>query len=60
MLNAAIAKVNVAKGLGSAQPTLVARLSTDITPLQQLDQKIRSDATGKQAARTTTTSTTSS
>ena len=49
-LNAAIAKVNAAKGLGTGQATLVAYLGTDITPLQQLDQKIEGDATVKQAA----------
>jgi hypothetical protein len=27
------------------------KANTDITPLQQLDQKIQSDATGKQAAQ---------
>jgi len=49
-LNAAIAKVNAAKGLGSGQATLVTHLGTDITPLQQLDQKIQGDATVQQAA----------
>ena len=50
-LNAAIAKVNAAKGLGSGQATLVALLGTDNTPLRQLDQKIRADTTVKQAAQ---------
>jgi hypothetical protein len=50
-LNAAIAKVNAAKGLGSGQSTLVAYLGTDNTPLPQLDQKIQGDATVKQAAQ---------
>ncbi len=50
-LNAASAKVNAAKGLGSGQPTLVAHLGTDITPLQQLDQKIQGDATVRLAAQ---------
>ena len=49
-LNAAIAKVNAAKGLGSGQATLVTYLGTDVTPLQQLDQKIQGDATVQQAA----------
>ena len=50
-LNAAIAKVNAAKGLGSGQATLVAYLGTDIAPLQQLNQKIQGDTTVKQAAQ---------
>ena len=50
-LNSAIAKVNAAKGLGSGQPTLAAYLGTDITPLQQLDQKIQGDTTVQQAAQ---------
>ena len=50
-LNSAIAKVNAAKGLGSGQPMLAAYLGTDITPLQQLDQKIQGDTTVKQAAQ---------
>ncbi len=49
-LNAAVAKVNAAKGLGSGQATLVTYLGTDISPLQQLNQKIQGDATVKQAA----------
>ncbi len=36
-LNAAIAKVNGAKGLGAGQGTLVSYLGTDIVPLQQLE-----------------------
>ena len=50
-LNAAIAKVNAAKGLGSGRATLVVYLGTDIAPLQQLDQKIQGDTTVKQAAQ---------
>ena len=50
-LNAAIAKVNAAKGLGSGQATLVAYLGTDITPLQQLDTTIQGDTTVQQAAQ---------
>jgi hypothetical protein len=49
-LNAAVAKVNAAKGLGSGQATLVTYLSTDISPLPQLNQKIQGDATVRQAA----------
>jgi hypothetical protein len=49
-LNAAVAKVNAAKGLGSGQATLVTYLGTDISPLQQLNQKIQGDATVRQAA----------
>ena len=49
-LNAAIAKVNAAKGLGSGQATLVTYLGTDIAPLQQLDQTIQGDTTVQQAA----------
>jgi hypothetical protein len=48
-LNAAIARVNAAKGLGSGQGTITAYLGTDIGPLQQLNQRIQSDATIKQA-----------
>ena len=44
-LNAAIARVNAANALGSGQAALVAYLGTDVTPLQQLDQKIGGDAT---------------
>ena len=50
-LNSAIAKVNATKGLGSGPPMLAAYLGTDITPLQQLDQKIQGDTTVKQAAQ---------
>ncbi len=50
-LNAAIARVNAANALGSGQAALVAYLGTDVTPLQQLDQKIGGDATVQQAAR---------
>jgi hypothetical protein len=49
-LNAAIAKVNAAKGLGSSQTTLVSHLSADIAPLQQLNQTIQGDTTVRQAA----------
>jgi hypothetical protein len=50
-LNAAIAKVNAAKGLGSGQETLVSYLGNDSAPLQQLDQTIQGDATVQQAAQ---------
>ena len=50
-LNTSIAKVNAAKDLGSDQATLVTYLGTDITPLQQLDQKILGDTTKRQAAQ---------
>ena len=49
-LNAAIAKVNAAKGLGASQATLVSYLGTDIAPLQQLNQTIQGDSTLEQAA----------
>ena len=49
-LNAAIAKVNAAKGLGASQPTLVSYLGADIAPLQQLNQTIQGDSTLQQAA----------
>ena len=49
-LNAEIAKVNGAKGLGSDQGTLVSYLGTDIAPLQQLDEKIQGDPTVQEAA----------
>ncbi len=49
-LNAAIAKVNGAKGLGSGQSTLASYLGADIVPLQQLNQRIQGDATVAQAA----------
>lgn len=48
-LNAAIAEVNAAIGLGSDQGALVSYLKTDIAPLQQLDDKIQADTTVKQA-----------
>jgi hypothetical protein len=48
-LNNAIGKVNAAKGLGSDQATLVAYLGTDITPLQQLNTKIKGDTSYKEA-----------
>jgi len=50
-LNAAVAKVNAAKGLGPGQATLVTYLGTDISPLQQLNQKIQGDTTVRQAAQ---------
>jgi hypothetical protein len=50
-LNAAIAKVNAAKGLGTGQGTLVSYLGNDISPLQQLNQTIQGDATVQQAAQ---------
>ena len=49
-LNAAIAKVNAAKGLGASQATLVSYLGTDSAPLQQLNQTIQGDSTLQQAA----------
>jgi hypothetical protein len=49
-LNAAIAKVNAAKGLGTSQATLVSYLGADIAPLQQLNQTIQGDGTLQQAA----------
>jgi hypothetical protein len=49
-LNAAIAKVNAAKRLGSGQATLVSYLGRDMAPLQQLNQTIQADATLQQAA----------
>ena len=49
-LNAEIARVNGAKGLGSDQSTLVSYLGTDIAPLQQLNQKIQGDPTVQEAA----------
>lgn len=48
-LNAAIAKVSAAKGLGSSQSTLASYLSADIAPLQQLNTKIQGDASIAQA-----------
>jgi hypothetical protein len=48
-LNAAIAKVNAAKGLGSGQSTLASYLGADIAPLQQLNTKIQGDTTLQQA-----------
>ncbi len=50
-LNAAIAKVNGAKSLGSGQSTLVSYLGADIAPLQQLNQTIQGDTTVAQAAK---------
>jgi hypothetical protein len=49
-LNAAIAKVNAAKGLGAGQATLASYLGADIGPLQQLNQTIQGDTTLQQAA----------
>ncbi|HXB38441.1 MAG TPA: hypothetical protein VNU75_12080 [Acidimicrobiales bacterium] len=48
-LNAGIAKVNAAKGLGSGQATLASYLGADIAPLQQLNTKIQGDTTVEQA-----------
>jgi hypothetical protein len=44
-LNAAIAKVNSAKNLGSEGSTLSAYLQSDIAPLQELGQQIAADTT---------------
>ena len=49
-LNAAIAKVNGAKGLGSGQAALASYLGADIAPLQQLNTTIQADTTVQQAA----------
>jgi hypothetical protein len=49
-LNAAIAKVNAATGLGANQASLVSYLGADIAPLQQLNQTIQGDSTLQQAA----------
>lgn len=49
-LNAAIAKVNAAKGLGSGQAALASYVGADIAPLQQLNQTIQADTTMQQAA----------
>jgi hypothetical protein len=49
-LDAAIARVNAAKGLGPNQTTLVSYLGVDGAPLQQLDQTIEGDSTLQQAA----------
>jgi hypothetical protein len=49
-LHAAIAEVEAARGLGSGQSTLVSFLGADVSPLQQLNQKIQGDTTVKQAA----------
>ena len=49
-LNAAIVKVNAAKGLGAGQANLVSYLGTDVAPLQQLNQTIDGDSTLQQAA----------
>ena len=49
-LNAAIAKVNAAKGLGPSQKALVSHLDADIAPLQQLNQTLQGDSTVQQAA----------
>jgi hypothetical protein len=50
-LNAAITKVNAAKGLGSGQSTLASYLGTDGAPLQQVNQTIQGDTTVAQAAK---------
>jgi hypothetical protein len=49
-LNAAMAKGNAAKGLGTAQAALVSYLGADSAPLQQLNQTIQGDSTQQQAA----------
>jgi hypothetical protein len=49
-LNAAIAKVNAATGLGASQAILVSYLGADVAPLQQLNQTIQGDSTLQQAA----------
>ena len=49
-LNAAMAKVNAAEGLGASQANLVSYLGTDVAPLQQLNQTIQGDSTLQQAA----------
>lgn len=49
-LDGAIARVNAAKGLGVGQGALASYLGTDISPLQQLNQKIQADSTVRQAA----------
>ncbi len=49
-LNAAIAKVNAATGLGASQAVLASHLAADISPLQQLNTTIQGDATVQQAA----------
>jgi hypothetical protein len=48
-LNAAIAKVNAAQGLGSGQATLESYLGADVGPLQALNAKIQGDTTAQQA-----------
>lgn len=48
-LNAAVAKVNAAKSLGSGQALLASYLGTDVGPLQQLNQTIQGDSTLQQA-----------
>lgn len=48
-LNAAIAKVNAAQGLGSGQATLASYLGADVGPLQALNTKIQGDTTVQQA-----------
>jgi hypothetical protein len=50
-LDAAIARVNAAKGLGAGQGTLVSYLGNDSAPLQQLDQTIQGDTSVQQATR---------
>jgi hypothetical protein len=49
-LNAAIAKVSAAQGLGTGQGTLASYLGADGAPLQQLNQTIQDDTTVHQAA----------
>ncbi|HXZ61959.1 MAG TPA: hypothetical protein VEG62_04390 [Acidimicrobiales bacterium] len=50
-LDAAVAKVDAAKGLGAGESVLVAYLGADVAPLQQLSQKIEADTTVQQAAK---------
>ena len=50
-LNAAMGKVNGAKGLGASQAGLASYLGTDIAPLQQLNTTVQADTTVQQAAK---------
>jgi hypothetical protein len=49
-LNAAIGRVNGAKGLGASQAGLASYLGADIAPLQQLNTTVQGDTTVQQAA----------
>ena len=49
-LNAAIGRVNGAKGLGASQAGLASYLGADIAPLQQLNTTVQDDMTVQQAA----------